>query len=68
MLEGYDWKRCLKVSSATGACCVETYDALSGICSLSQMNEKIDMGWEKQRLQLKSWVYNEEMKYWSPSR
>lgn len=68
MLEGYDWNRCLKLSSATGACCVETYDALSGICSLDQLNQKIDMGWEKQRLQLNNWVYDEGLKYWSPPR
>ncbi len=48
ILEGYDFHRCLQLCTGTGACCVTTYDALSGLLPLDQLAEKIDAGWEKQ--------------------
>ncbi len=38
---------CLKYATAAGACCVEAYDALSGLKSLKEIQEKIDAGWNK---------------------
>lgn len=36
-----------QLAVATGACCVETYDALSGIKSFDVLKEKIQRGWRK---------------------
>ena len=38
-------ERALQIAAAEGACAVTTYDALSGLLSLSQLEEKIDAGW-----------------------
>ena len=50
VLSGYDLEQCLKITSAAGACCVTTYDALSGLLSIDHMLKKIKNGWEKQYL------------------
>lgn len=47
MLSGYPLFRCLQFAAATGASCVETYDALSGLKSFDELAERIDNGWEK---------------------
>lgn len=47
MLRGYPLSRCLQFATATGASCVETYDALSGLKSFDELAERIDNGWEK---------------------
>ena len=47
MLNGEDPKTCIALASATGACCVEGYDALSGLKPLDELKEKIKAGWEK---------------------
>ena len=47
MLEGYPLQRCLQFAVATGASCVETYDALSGLKSFEELAERIDGGWKK---------------------
>ncbi|MDO5345655.1 MAG: carbohydrate kinase family protein [Lachnospiraceae bacterium] len=47
MLEGYSFRRCIQLAAAQGACCVAAYDALSGLLSLKELNEKIEGGWEK---------------------
>lgn len=49
MLEGYPFRRCIQLAAAQGACCVAAYDALSGLASLAELNEKIEAGWEKQQ-------------------
>ena len=49
MLDGYPLKRCLQLAAATGASCVETYDALSGLKSFAELEKRIDNGWEKNR-------------------
>ena len=48
VLDGYSWQDTLHLAVGTGALCVGTYDALSGILPLSEVKKKIDQGWEKQ--------------------
>ncbi len=45
---GYTFEKCLQLAVATGACCVSSYDALSGLKSFAELEEKINNGWEKQ--------------------
>ncbi len=49
MLDGYSLRRCLQFAAATGASCVETYDAHSGLKSFAELEARIDGGWEKNR-------------------
>lgn len=44
---GYTHEECLQYATATGACCVAAYDALSGLRSFKELKKKIDAGWEK---------------------
>ena len=37
----------LRMAAATGACCVASYDALSGLKPLEELKEKIQNGWQK---------------------
>lgn len=50
MLKNYSLEKCMKLAVATGACCVDAYDALSGIKQLDELEEIINNGWEKQDL------------------
>ena len=47
VLEGYPPEKCMQLATATGACCVEAYDALSGLRSFEELEQKIAVGWEK---------------------
>ena len=47
MLNGEEPLMCLHLAAATGASCVTSYDALSGLKPLSELKEKINAGWEK---------------------
>ena len=47
LLAGETWEDCLHIAAAAGALCVGTYDALSGLISLSEIKEKINAGWKK---------------------
>lgn len=47
VLQGYPLSRCLQLATATGASCVETYDALGGLRSFDELEERIDAGWNK---------------------
>ncbi len=47
---GYPSGRCMELAAATGASCVEAYDALSGLKSFEELEKKIDAGWAKQPL------------------
>ena len=47
MLEGYSLEETMRLTTATGACCVTSYDALSGLQPFSVLKEKIDAGWKK---------------------
>ncbi|MCD2491696.1 carbohydrate kinase family protein [Lacrimispora sp. NSJ-141] len=46
--QGYSRERCLQLAAATGASCVESYDALGGLKSFEELIRKIDAGWKKQ--------------------
>lgn len=47
VLEGYSLEDTMHLATATGASCVEAYDALSGLKSFEELERKIDSGWEK---------------------
>lgn len=47
--QGYSYQECMQLSAATGASCVEAYDALSGLKSFRELQEKIQKGWEKNK-------------------
>lgn len=47
MLNGESIEKSVELASATGACCVETYDALSGLCDLDSIKNRIKKGWGK---------------------
>lgn len=47
VLNGDSLEDALKMASATGACCVASYDALGGLKSLAELKEKIQGGWQK---------------------
>lgn len=48
VLDGCGPKECLRLATATGACCVAAYDALSGLKSFDELRAKINNGWKKQ--------------------
>ena len=45
MLEGLPLLRCVQRAAATGACCVEAYDALSSLKPLSEIDTLLTAGW-----------------------
>lgn len=45
MLQGNTPLECVQLAAATGACCVEAYDALSGLKPLEELRERIAQGW-----------------------
>ena len=47
-MDGCPIADCLRYAAATGASCVEAYDALSGLRSFAELDRKIQAGWEKQ--------------------
>lgn len=49
VLEGKTWQDALHLAAAAGALCVQTYDALGGILPLSEIQKRIDSGWEKRK-------------------
>ena len=46
VLAGRDPARCAAIAAAEGACCVTTYDALSGLRPIGELEARIDAGWE----------------------
>ena len=48
MLKGRSLEMCLKVAAATGASCVEAYDALGGILTVEEQEKRIEQGLKKQ--------------------
>lgn len=50
MLSEYPLESCLNYAVASGACCVEAYDSLSGLKSFDELQKKIDAGWKKKSL------------------
>lgn len=47
VLNGYEPKRCMQLAAGAGACCVTAYDALGGLIPFSELEKRIDAGWEK---------------------
>jgi len=47
VLEGYSPEDTLHLAAATGASCVEAYDALSGLKTFEELMKKINTGWKK---------------------
>lgn len=46
MLQGRTPGECVRFASAEGACCVTAYDALSGLKTIPELEERILRGWE----------------------
>ncbi len=46
-LDGYSLDDTMHLAAATGASCVEAYDALSGLKSFAELEQKINAGWKK---------------------
>lgn len=51
-LRGKSLKAAVEMAAGAGACCVSAYDALSGIPSYEEIEEKIRQGWEKNPYQI----------------
>ncbi|NLC41011.1 MAG: carbohydrate kinase family protein [Clostridiaceae bacterium] len=47
ILQGNGFERTLQYAVGTGASCLEDYDALSGLRTFAELDEKISAGWEK---------------------
>lgn len=45
MLQDYAFDWCIRLAAATGASCVASYDALSGLKPLEELKKKIENGW-----------------------
>ena len=46
MLRGYSPAECTAFAAAEGACCVTSYDALSGLKPIDELARRIQAGWE----------------------
>lgn len=64
VMEGRTWNQSMKLAAGTGACCVEAFDALSGLRSFEELEEKMERGWKKQPVELLSWEYSTADKCW----
>ena len=49
-MQGCTPKESVEYAAATGACCVSTYDTISGLKSFAELREKIQNGWKKQKI------------------
>ena len=47
VLNGETLETAMQLATATGACCVTAYDALSGLKPLDELKAKIRTGWKK---------------------
>ena len=56
MLDGYPLLRCIQLAAAQGASCVASYGALDGICSLEELNTRIERGWAKRD----EWIFTDK--------
>lgn len=50
ILEGYTLEESVRLAAATGASCVASYDALSGLRSFNELEQKIAAGWRKRNV------------------
>ena len=66
ILKGCTIEDALRIACGTGAECVQTYDALSGIKSLEETVSLIRKGWKKERLSIEGgyWRYDEGGQVW----
>ncbi len=46
VMKGYEPARCVSLACAEGACCVTSYDALGGLQTLDELEERIANGWD----------------------
>lgn len=44
---GYPVEKCVRLAAAEGASCVEEFDALSGVKTLEELEEKTERGWKQ---------------------
>ena len=49
VLEGKPLRDCVVRAAATGACCVQTYDALSGLIPLDVLDARVQAGWPQRK-------------------
>lgn len=54
VLRGKGLKAAVEMAAGAGACCVSAYDALSGIPSYREIENKISRGWEKNPFPMES--------------
>ena len=47
MLNGRTLSECVTYAAATGACCVESYDALGGLKGFDELDRKLAAGWPR---------------------
>ncbi len=47
IIQGHTLERSVRLAAATGACCITTHDALSGLKPLDALWDMIEQGWEK---------------------
>ncbi len=47
LLDGCDWRTCVRRAVAAGAACVESYSVLDGLPTLAALEDRIAAGWEK---------------------
>lgn len=47
VLRGESIEEAVRMAAAAGACCVATYDTLSGLMPFEELKEKVRQGWEK---------------------
>lgn len=59
-------EQAMNIGTATGACCVEARDAISGVKSINEIEERIQKGWKKQTplLPIKGWRWLPEHQLW----
>lgn len=51
MLQGKGPEQCVRLAAAQGACCVEAYDAFEGLHTLEELENRIEQGWEKNKIE-----------------
>lgn len=70
LAKGLAPEQALLAASGVGACCVERADAISGVRSWDETQERIASGWAKsgERLPLADWEYDSELGLWERKR
>ena len=64
VMAGNSWQKTMKLASGTGASCVEDFDALGGLRSFPELEQKMQNGWQKQRLVLHTWRHDQTGQCW----